>query len=142
MLPPRTPNCIWNKPNFIANASLCSDSFQYTKIFCESLINSDFFFTSRVGPDILINELEDWALFGQPELCFHSGVLLKMPPSSPGQIKITSQIPNLLNMFKTKHNYIYQLQKGIYKFLLSIFLFICIISNKELKLSLIKIHCW
>ena len=25
---------------------------------------------------------------------------------TPGQIKITSQVPNLLNMFKTKYNYI------------------------------------
>ena len=48
---------------------------------------------------------------------------------TPGQIKITSQVPNLLNIFKAKHNYIYQIQQGMYKFLLSIFLFIYIISN-------------
>ena len=41
-----------------------------------------------------------------------------------GQIKITSQVPNLLIMFKTKYNYIYQIQQGIYKFLLSIFSYI------------------
>ena len=42
---------------------------------------------------------------------------------TPGQIKITSQVPNLLNMFKAKYNYIYQIQQGIYKFLLSTFSF-------------------
>ena len=39
VLPPRPPNCIWNKPNLFVNASLCLDSFQYAKIFCESLNN-------------------------------------------------------------------------------------------------------
>ena len=96
MLPPRPLNCIWNKPNLFANPSLCSDTFQYAKKICESLINS-IFFTSRVNPDILINVHKDCTLtkiyFGKPELClifilsenkdFHSGVLLKMPPSSP-----------------------------------------------------------
>ena len=38
---------------------------------------------------------------------------------TPGQIKFTSQVPTLLNMFKAKYNYIYQIQQGIYKFLLS-----------------------
>ena len=32
---------------------------------------------------------------------------------TPSQIKITSQVLNLLNMFKAKYNYIYQIQKGI-----------------------------
>ena len=36
------------------------------------------------------------------------------------QIKITSQVPNLLSMFK--YNCIYQIEQAIYKFLLSIFL--------------------
>ena len=39
---------------------------------------------------------------------------------APVQMKITSQVPDLLNMFKTKYNYIYQIQQGIYKFLLYI----------------------
>ena len=43
ILAPTPLNYIWNKPNLFANASLCSDSFQYAKIFSESLINSDFF---------------------------------------------------------------------------------------------------
>ena len=39
--PPRPPNCIWNKPNLFTNASLFSNSFQYAKIFSQSLINPD-----------------------------------------------------------------------------------------------------
>ena len=63
VLPLSLPNCIWNKLNLFANASLSSDFFQYPKIFCESLIDSIFFFTSRVGPDILINVHEDCIVF-------------------------------------------------------------------------------
>ena len=48
---------------------------------------------------------------------------------TPGQIKITSQVPNLLKMFKTKYNYMYQIKQGIYKFLLPISLFTYKISN-------------
>ena len=36
---PDPPDCIWNKPNLFVNASLCSDTFQYAKIFCEALFN-------------------------------------------------------------------------------------------------------
>ena len=52
-----------------------------------------------------------------------------------GQIKITSeipkQVPNLIIMPKTKYNYIYQMQQGICKFSLSIFLFIYIFQTKD-----------
>ena len=50
---PRTPNYIWDKPNLLTNASFCSDSSKYA-IFSQSLMIADFFFTSAIGPDILI----------------------------------------------------------------------------------------
>ena len=62
VLPPRSLICILNKPNLYTNISLFLDSFQYAKIFSESLINS-YFFSSVVGPDILINVLEDFIVF-------------------------------------------------------------------------------
>ena len=51
---PHAPSCIWNKPNLLANTSLCSDSSQYVIIFSQSLVNANFF-TSVLGPDVLIN---------------------------------------------------------------------------------------
>ena len=87
----RPPNCIWNKPNLFANASFCTNSFQYAKIFSQPLINPDFFFTSGIGPDTLMNVLEDCivSLFEQSEFClifilsknndFQFGASLKIP---------------------------------------------------------------
>ena len=40
----QTPNRIWNNLNLFANASLCSNSSQYSIIFSQSLINTDFFY--------------------------------------------------------------------------------------------------
>lgn len=45
---------------------------------------------------------------------------------NPVQIKITSQVPNLLIIFKTKF-FIHHIQQGIYKFWLFILLFIYVI---------------
>ena len=56
------PQLYLEKNNFFANASICLDSFQYIKIFSESLISSDFS-TFGTGPDILINVLEDCVVF-------------------------------------------------------------------------------
>ena len=39
---PRPPNCICNKPNLFANASLCSNSSQYEITFSQALINAAF----------------------------------------------------------------------------------------------------
>ena len=41
---PQTLNSIWNKPNLITTASLCSDFSQYAMMFSQSLINADFFY--------------------------------------------------------------------------------------------------
>ena len=40
---PRPMNCIWDKPNLLANISPCSDSSQYA-IFSQKLVNADFFY--------------------------------------------------------------------------------------------------
>ena len=59
--PPRPPICVWNKPNLVANALLCSDFSQYV-IFFPSLFNARFF-TSGIGSDNLLNVFKDWIIF-------------------------------------------------------------------------------
>ena len=59
-LPPSPLSCIWNKANLLANALLCSDFSQYA-LFFQSLINAGFLLL--VGPDILMNVLEDCIIF-------------------------------------------------------------------------------
>ena len=59
---PRLYNCICNKPHLFVYAWLFSDSFLYAMIFYQSLIDADFF-TSEIGPDILMNVLEDCIIF-------------------------------------------------------------------------------
>ena len=39
----RIPNCIWDKPNLLANTSFCSDSSQYA-ILSQSLVQIDLIF--------------------------------------------------------------------------------------------------
>ena len=48
----RIPNCIWDKPNLLANISLCSDSSQYATL-SQSLVQID-----RL--DILMKVFEDY----------------------------------------------------------------------------------
>ena len=57
----QTSNCRWEKQNFLANITLCSDSSQYA-IFSQSLINAGFF-TFGIGPDILMKVFEDYIIF-------------------------------------------------------------------------------
>ena len=59
--PLRPHTCIWGKPNSFTNTSLCSDSSQYAS-FYQSLVNADFF-TSVIGPDILMKVFEDSLIF-------------------------------------------------------------------------------
>ena len=42
----RIPNCIWNKPNLLANTSLCSDSSQYTML-SQSLVQIGLIFLEK-----------------------------------------------------------------------------------------------
>ena len=95
VLPPRPINCFCNQLNLFANASLSSDSFQYPKRFF--WIFDHFKFFLLLGQDLIFSlmclKIALYSLLGQPELClifilrknndFYSGVLLKMPRSSP-----------------------------------------------------------
>ena len=69
----RIPNCVLDKPNLLANTTLCSDSSQYA-IFFQSLV--------KRGPDILMKVFK-------VNKFFQSGASLKMPPSSPFMKEIT-----------------------------------------------------
>ena len=60
--PPRPSKLSWNKSNLFTNALLGWGSSQYP-ILSQSLINADFFLTSEIGPDILVNVLEDCIVF-------------------------------------------------------------------------------
>ena len=112
-LPPKPPNCIWNKPALFVNTSLCSDSFQYGKILSQSLIYPDFF-TSGMGPDIFVNMLWDcivfliwtaWVLFDfilSKINDFKSETLLKMPPGSPSTEEFSLDIQKYINLKQAK----------------------------------------
>ena len=81
----RIPYCIWDKPNLLANTSLCSDSSQYT-ILSQSLVQIGLIFWWKCLKTTFS------FFIGQPGFClifilsknkvFQSGALLKMPPSS------------------------------------------------------------
>ena len=51
----------WDKPNLFTNTSLCSGPSQYVT-FYQSLVNADFF-TSVIGPDILIKLFKVYIIF-------------------------------------------------------------------------------
>ena len=60
-----TPDCITvsvTNHTYSSTPRLFSDSFLYAMIFYQSLIDADFF-TSEIGPDILMNVLEDCIIF-------------------------------------------------------------------------------
>ena len=54
----RNLNCIWNKPNLFANASLCLDSSQNPIILSQSLINADFYLRLDIPW-----YFDEWALY-------------------------------------------------------------------------------
>ena len=118
----QTPNCIWNKLTCQHLVFLLS-FFPLLLFFFESSskqkcflnlwsIKIFFYFWDRPWYfRLMCLKIALYSLFGQAELClifiliknvFHSGVLLKMPPSSPSMEEIDLYIQKWINLKEAK----------------------------------------
>ena len=131
-------SCIWNKANLLANALLCSDFSQYA-LFFKSLINAGFLLL--VGPDILMNVLEDCIIFlyldGMDFVWFPSEFTLtkiwfmkKYKHQESWSNKNHPQASNSLNMFNSKYYIKYSNYKYYGKYTNSCNLFFFVHSFK------------